>query len=170
MDYILKCNPPTFVNYGQKTMMQVKATHCTVQSSHWLPVSRCVCIFHMTLLIQQKVKGKGMMNFKCQQEDHCGKDLLVSFLPSEFPLSSLDALLSAVTGPVCLYQQLATLTFPRMQADTHEHISNDEFVNQHAHLFLTISYCVPTLPASLYLFASVSRSSSFLHSSAHLHL
>lgn len=28
-----------------------------------------VLIFHKTLIIHRKVKGKGMMNFKCRQED-----------------------------------------------------------------------------------------------------
>lgn len=103
--------------------MQVKATPtlCRAQiGCQWVGVF--VLIFHMTLLIHRKVKGKGMMNFKCRQEDHWSKDLLVSFPGSEFPLSLLDTLLLAVTGPVCLYQHLATLFLPS-DAHTHTHTS-----------------------------------------------
>ena len=81
-DYIFffKCNPPTFVIYRQKTMMQVKATPtlCRAQiGCLWVGVF--VLIFHMTLIIHRKAKGKGMMNFKCRQEDQCSRDTLVSF-------------------------------------------------------------------------------------------
>lgn len=81
-----------------------------------------VLIFHMTLIIHWKVKGKGIMNFKCQQEDQCSKDKLVSFLGSKLSLSSLDTLLLAVRGPVCLYQHLSTVLLAHMRAThTHKH-------------------------------------------------
>ena len=108
-------------------------------------------IFHMTLIIQRKVKGKGIMNFKCQQEDQCSKDKLVSFLGSELPLSSLDALLLAVRGPVCLYQHLVTILLAHMHANAHinTRICGDECIHQRTHLFSTISYCGPTLSARI---------------------
>lgn len=123
MDYIFKCNPPTSVNCCQKTMMQVKATPtlCGVQiGCHWVGVF--VLIFRMTLIIQRKVKGKGMMNFKCRQEDQRSKDILVSFPGSKLSLSSLDTLWLAVTGPVCLYQHLTTIFLPRMHTHIHTYL------------------------------------------------
>ncbi len=143
-------------------MMQVKATPtlCRAQiGCQWVGVF--VLIFHETLIIHRKVKGKGMKNFKCRQEDQCNKDKLVSFPSSKLCLSSLDTLLLAVTGPVCLYQHLATIFLPHMRAHihTHAHIRGDQFVHQHTHLFSTISCCEPSLSASLSLSASVSRSS-----------
>lgn len=120
----------------------------------WL-ASECafVLIFHVTLLTCRKVKGKGMMNFKCRQEDPRSRDSVVGFPGSEFALSSTDALLMAVKGPVCLYQHLATILFffslSPGSAHKHTRISSDEFVHQRTHLFLTISHSEPTLPASL---------------------
>lgn len=117
----------------------------------WL-ASECafVLIFHVTLLTCRQVKGKGMMNFKCQQEDPCSKDSVVGFPGSKFALSSTDALLMAVKGPVCLYQHLATIFFfSPGRAHKHRRISSDEFAHQHTHLFLTISHSERTLPASL---------------------
>lgn len=110
-----------------------------------------VLIFHVTLLTCRKVKGKGMMNFKCRQEDPRSRDSVVGFPGSEFALSSTDALLMAVKGPVCLYQHLATIFFFLSPGRAHKHtrISSDEFVHQRTHLFLTISHSEPTLPASL---------------------
>lgn len=121
-----------------------------------------VVIFHMTLIIHWKVKGKGMMNFKCRQEDQCREDKLVSFPSSKLCLLSLDTLLLAVTGRVCLYQHLTANPSP-LDASTrthkHTHICSDEFLHQHTHLFSTISYSEPTLSAPLSLSASPSRSS-----------
>lgn len=134
--------------------MQVKATPtlCRVQiGCQWVGVF--VLIFHMTLIIHQKVKGKGMMNFKCRQEDHCSKDKLVSFPGSKLSFSSLDTLLLVVRGSVCLYQHLATIFLPHMHTNTHTqphvHICGDELIHQHTHLFSTIIYCGPTLSVSL---------------------
>lgn len=139
-------------------MMQVKATPalCRAQiGCLWVGVF--VLIFHMTLIIHRKVKGKGMINFKCRQEDQCSRDILVSFPGYKLSLSSLDTLLLAVTGPVCLYQHLATisLTHVHARAHTHTHICSDEFAHQHTHLFSTISHSkpMPLCPIS----ASVSR-------------
>jgi len=115
-----KWSPPTFVSYYQKTMMQVKATptFCRMQiGCQWVGVF--VVTFHMTLIIHWKVKGKGIMNFKCQQEDQCSKDKLVSFLGSKLSLSSLDILLLAVRRPLCLYQHLATIPLAHTHLNTH---------------------------------------------------
>lgn len=100
-------------------MMQVKATStlCRAQiGCQWVGVF--VLIFRVTLIIHQKVKGKGMMNFKCRQEDQCSKDKLVSFPGCKLSLSSLDILLLAVTGPVCLHQHLTTIHLSLVHANT----------------------------------------------------
>ncbi len=131
-----------------------------------------VLIFHETLIIHRKVKGKGMKNFKCRQEDQCNKDKLVSFPSSKLCLSSLDTLLLAVTGPVCLYQHLATIFLPHMRAHihTHAHIRGDQFVHQHTHYFQQLAavsqVSLPLCP-SLPLFPALPP---FLHSFVHLHL
>jgi len=102
------------------------ASECNLyfwQSADRLPVSWCACtyFFHMTLIIHQKVKGTGMMNFKCQQEDHCCEDKLVAFPSSKLFLSLLGSLLLAVTGPMCLYQHLTTIFLSHTHEHTHKH-------------------------------------------------
>lgn len=143
----------------QKTMMQVKATPtlCRVQiGCQWVGVLGL--IFHRTLIIHQKVKGKEMMNFKCRQENLCCKDKLVSFPCSELSLSSPDSVLVAFTGPVCLYQHLTAIFLPHTHNNTHANICSDEFVHHYTHLFSTT---LGQHSAPVSLSASLSHSSRF---------
>ena len=163
MDYILNITLPPLSTVARKQWCKWKQPLHSAERRlvcQWVGVF--VLIFHMTLIIHWKVKGKGMMNFKCRQEDQCSKDKLVSFPGCKLSLSSLDTLLLAVTGPVCLYQHLATIFLPH----THTHICSDEFVHQHTHLFSTISFCGPTLSPSLSPSASLFPASPFLCASA----